>query len=67
MLRKTLGNAVLMTEELQTVLCNCESFINSRSITYLSENSDDLVPQTPAMFLVENHNLNVPDIDTGKL
>ncbi|GFW12928.1 integrase catalytic domain-containing protein [Trichonephila clavipes] len=32
-------------------------------ITYLSENSDDLVPLSPAMFLVENRNLDVPDID----
>ncbi|GFV45166.1 integrase catalytic domain-containing protein [Trichonephila clavipes] len=32
-------------------------------LTYLSENSDDLVPLSPAMFLVENRNLDVPDID----
>ncbi|GFU81465.1 putative RNA-directed DNA polymerase from transposon X-element [Trichonephila clavipes] len=63
LLRRTLGNAILTTEELQTVLCDCESVINSRPLTYLSENSDDLVPLSPAMFLVENHNLDVPDID----
>ncbi|GFY37265.1 integrase catalytic domain-containing protein [Trichonephila inaurata madagascariensis] len=40
-----------------------ESVINSRPLTYLSENSDDLVPLCPAMFLVENRNLDVPDID----
>ncbi|GFW57408.1 integrase catalytic domain-containing protein [Trichonephila clavipes] len=34
-----------------------------RPLTYLSENSDDLVPLSPAMFLVENRNLDVPDID----
>ncbi|GFW05643.1 putative RNA-directed DNA polymerase from transposon X-element [Trichonephila clavipes] len=59
----TLGNAFLTTEELQTVLCDCESVINSRPLTYLSENSDDLAPLSPAMFLVENRNLDVPDID----
>ncbi|GFY75747.1 integrase catalytic domain-containing protein [Trichonephila inaurata madagascariensis] len=32
-------------------------------LTYLSENSDDLVPLCPAMFLLENRNLDVPDID----
>ncbi|GFW74113.1 integrase catalytic domain-containing protein [Trichonephila clavipes] len=63
LLRRTLGNAILTTEELQTVLCDCESVINSRPLTYLSENSDDLVPLFPAMFLVENRNLDVPDID----
>ncbi|GFS68537.1 putative RNA-directed DNA polymerase from transposon X-element [Trichonephila clavipes] len=34
-----------------------------RPLTYLYENSDDLVPLSPAMFLVENRNLGVPDID----
>ncbi|GFT44317.1 putative RNA-directed DNA polymerase from transposon X-element [Trichonephila clavipes] len=34
-----------------------------RPLTYLSENSDDLVPLSPAMFLVENRNLDVPDIN----
>ncbi|GFS50998.1 putative RNA-directed DNA polymerase from transposon X-element [Trichonephila clavipes] len=63
LLRRTLGNAILTTEELQTVLCDCESVINSRPLTYLSENSDDLVPLSPVMFLVENRNLDVPDID----
>ncbi|GFW81114.1 integrase catalytic domain-containing protein [Trichonephila clavipes] len=63
LLGRTLGNAILTTEELQTVLCDCESVINSRPLTYLSENSDDLVPLSPAMFLVENRNLDVPDID----
>ncbi|GFX71100.1 putative RNA-directed DNA polymerase from transposon X-element [Trichonephila clavipes] len=63
LLRRTLGNAILTTEELQTVLCDCESVINSRPLTYLSENSDDLVPLSPTMFLVENRNLDVPDID----
>ncbi|GFX25300.1 putative RNA-directed DNA polymerase from transposon X-element [Trichonephila clavipes] len=62
LLRRTLGNAILTTEELQTVLCDCESVINSRPLTYLSENSDDLVPLSPTMFLVENRNLDVPDI-----
>ncbi|GFT46848.1 integrase catalytic domain-containing protein [Trichonephila clavipes] len=63
LLRRTLSNAILTTEDLQTVLWNCESVINSRPLTYLSENSDDLVPLSPAMFLVENRNLDVPDID----
>ncbi|GFY68430.1 putative RNA-directed DNA polymerase from transposon X-element [Trichonephila inaurata madagascariensis] len=37
--------------------------LNDYEATYLSENSDDLVPLSPAMFLVENRNLDVPDID----
>ncbi|GFU99656.1 putative RNA-directed DNA polymerase from transposon X-element [Trichonephila clavipes] len=34
-----------------------------RPLTYLSENSDDLVSLSLVMFLVENRNLDVPDID----
>ncbi|GFY58610.1 integrase catalytic domain-containing protein [Trichonephila inaurata madagascariensis] len=56
LLRRTLGNAVLTTEELQKVLCDCDSVINSRPLVY---------PKIlfPAMFLLENRNLDVPDID----
>ncbi|GFY74103.1 integrase catalytic domain-containing protein [Trichonephila inaurata madagascariensis] len=63
LLRKTLGNAVLTAEELQSVLCDCESVVNSRPLSCLSEDSDDLVSLSPAMFLEENRNLDVPDID----
>ncbi|XP_035211173.1 uncharacterized protein LOC118185437 [Stegodyphus dumicola] len=63
LLRRTLGNAVLTTEELYTVLCDCESIINSRPLTYVSENPDDLIPLSPAMFLIENRSLGVPDVD----
>ncbi|XP_035222684.1 uncharacterized protein LOC118195468 [Stegodyphus dumicola] len=63
LLRRTLGNAVLTTEELYTVLCDCESIINSRPLTYVSENPDDLIPLSPAMFLIENRSLDVPDVD----
>ncbi|GFV47882.1 integrase catalytic domain-containing protein [Trichonephila clavipes] len=63
LLRRTIGNAVLTTEELQRVLCDWKSKINFRPLTYLSENSVDLVPLSPAMFLLENRNLDVPDID----
>ncbi|GFU14044.1 integrase catalytic domain-containing protein [Trichonephila clavipes] len=63
LLRRTLGNAIRTTEELQTGLCDCEFVINSRPLTYLSENSDGLVSLSPAMFLVKNRNLDAPDID----
>ncbi|GFU74432.1 integrase catalytic domain-containing protein, partial [Trichonephila clavipes] len=62
-LLRTLGNDILTTEKLQTVLCDCESVIISSPLTYLSENSDDLDPLSSAMFLVENRNLDVPDIN----
>lgn len=63
LLRRTLGNAVLTHEELQTVLCDCESIINARPLTYLSEDPEDLAPLTPAMFLMHNSSSCVSDID----
>jgi hypothetical protein len=33
---KTLGKASLTYKELETVLCDCESVINSRPLTYMS-------------------------------
>ncbi|GFS52655.1 integrase catalytic domain-containing protein [Trichonephila clavipes] len=50
-LRKTLGKTSLNHEELHTVLCDCESLINSRPLTYVTDDVEDLEPLTPAMFL----------------
>ncbi|GFT22778.1 integrase catalytic domain-containing protein [Trichonephila clavipes] len=63
-LRKILGRAALDYEELITVLCDCERGINSRPLTYVSENVDDVSPLTPKMFLQEIPESGVPDIDT---
>ncbi|GFU23796.1 integrase catalytic domain-containing protein [Trichonephila clavipes] len=62
LLKRTLGNAVLTYEELLTVLCDCESIVNSRPLTYVSEDSDDLIPLTPAMFMMSNASLDVTDL-----
>jgi hypothetical protein len=40
-LRRVLGRAFLKNEELLTVLCFTEAVINSRLLTYLSEDSND--------------------------
>ncbi|GFY51399.1 DUF5641 domain-containing protein [Trichonephila inaurata madagascariensis] len=57
-----LGNAVLAYEELLTVLCDCESIVNSRPFTYVSEDLDDLIPLTPEMFMMSNSSLDVTDL-----
>ncbi|GFW41208.1 integrase catalytic domain-containing protein [Trichonephila clavipes] len=62
-LKRTLGNVVLTYVELLTVLCDCESIVNSRPLTYVSEDSDDLIPLTPAMFMISNASLDVTDLD----
>ncbi|XP_071043840.1 uncharacterized protein [Parasteatoda tepidariorum] len=52
LLRKVLGRSSLNHEELQSVLIGCEGTVNSKSLTYVSEDSYDLIPLTPALFLV---------------
>ncbi|GFU03729.1 integrase catalytic domain-containing protein [Trichonephila clavipes] len=61
--RKSPRKACLTYEELYTVVCDSESVINSRPLTYLSEDQEDLVALTPAMFLQEIKENGVPDLD----
>jgi len=63
LLRKVLGRASLSYSELVTVLVDCESVINSRPLTYVSEDSEDLIPLTPSMFLMDIGKAGVPDFD----
>ncbi|GFV94143.1 integrase catalytic domain-containing protein [Trichonephila clavipes] len=63
LLKRTLGRSVLKYDELYTVLCDCESIINCRPLTYGSENPEELIPLTPSMFLISNKNSNIEDIE----
>ena len=63
MLRRVLKNASLTYEEMLSLLCECEAIVNSRPLTYVSEDSDELKPITPAMFLQEIPEVGVPDLD----
>ncbi|KAJ8985568.1 hypothetical protein NQ317_011530 [Molorchus minor] len=66
LLRKMLGKASLSYEDLLSAVCDCESVVNSRPLTYISENSADMIPLSPAMFLHEIIEVGVPDIDAVK-
>ncbi|XP_077270941.1 uncharacterized protein LOC143902111 [Temnothorax americanus] len=46
-----------------TVLCDCESVINARPLTYLSDDPWDLAPITPSLFLQEICEVGLPDCD----
>ncbi|GFS57548.1 putative pro-pol polyprotein [Trichonephila clavipes] len=52
LLRKNLGRSCLSYEELQTLVCECESVMNSRPLTYIS-----------SMFLQDIPLNDVPDLD----
>ncbi|CAL1286305.1 unnamed protein product [Larinioides sclopetarius] len=63
LLRRRLGRAIFTYEELLTILCECEKVVNSRPLTYLSEDMLDLAAITPAMFLFERSTAEVKDLD----
>ncbi|KMQ81890.1 bel12-ag transposon polyprotein, partial [Lasius niger] len=62
LLRKNLGRSSLSCEELQTLLCECESVMNNRPLTYMSE-EQELKTLTPSMFLQDLPLNDVPDLD----
>ncbi|KAJ8872932.1 hypothetical protein PR048_026548 [Dryococelus australis] len=63
LLRRMIGRASLGYEEVSTILCEVEYVINSRPLSYLSEDTEDLVPLTPTMLQKDNRPIGVPDID----
>ncbi|XP_055948258.1 uncharacterized protein LOC129981444 [Argiope bruennichi] len=63
LLRRVLGRSSLTYEQMTTVLCDSEAIINSRPITYVTDNDAELVPLTPSMFLQDIKVSGVPDCD----
>ncbi|XP_048506918.1 uncharacterized protein LOC125500006 [Athalia rosae] len=51
-LRKIIGNALLTFEELYTTFSLIEACLNSRPLTPISNDPDDLIPLTPGHFLI---------------
>ena len=51
-IKAILGNAEIDDEELHTAICGAEKLLNSRPITYVSSDPQDLTPLTPNHFLV---------------
>ncbi|KAJ8914910.1 hypothetical protein NQ315_016064 [Exocentrus adspersus] len=48
---------------MNSVLCDCEAIINSRPLTYITEDNKDLIPITPSMFLQEIQEVGTLDLD----
>lgn len=62
-LRRIIGKVNLTFEEFCTILCQIEAVLNSRPITLLSSDCNDLNPLTPGHFLIGRALKSVPDFD----
>ncbi|XP_022170758.1 uncharacterized protein LOC111034046 [Myzus persicae] len=62
-LYRTLGNASLTYEELNTILIRIEACLNSRPITPLSTDPSDLSYLTPGHFLIGDSLIAIPEPD----
>ena len=51
LLKRTIGNTRLTYDQLRIYMSNVENIINERPLTVITEDQDDLIPLTPAMFL----------------
>jgi hypothetical protein len=71
-LHRVLGAARLTYEEMSTLMCQIEASLNSRPLTPVSTNPDDLAALTPSHFLTGTPMTAVPepdllDVKTGRL
>lgn len=62
-LKRVLGTGHLTFEDLSTLLAEIEACLNSRPITAISEDPNDMEALTPGHFLVGNHLQTVPEVD----
>lgn len=66
-LHRQLGNALLSFENMSTVLTQIEACMNSRPLTPMTENPDDLAILTPAHFLIGSSLSALPDADLAHI
>jgi len=63
LLRRTIGNRRLDGVQLETCLCEVEATMNKRPLTYVTEDSADLIPLTPQMFMTDQSDVSFPRVE----
>jgi hypothetical protein len=66
-LRRVIGSTRLTVAEFTTLLCQVEAMLNSRPITPLSSDPNDLTALTPGHFLIGRHLSSLPQVDLTKI
>ena len=64
-LKRLLGESFIKFEEYYTVLTQIEACLNSRPITYLSDDPTDPLPLTPGHFLIGDALVALPETDVS--
>lgn len=62
-LKRVMSNEIFTFEEMYTLMVQIEAILNSRPLTPLSSDPNDLNPLTPAHFLIGRSLLSAPDPD----
>lgn len=67
LLRRVLGEAYFSYEELLTIITRAEACLNSRPLTSMSSNPNDMIHLTPGHFLIGDSLSALPEVDETKI
>lgn len=66
-LRRVIGDTPVSQEDMQTLLAQVESCLNSRPLTALSDDPNELEALTPGHFLIGSALESLPDVDVTEI